>query len=151
MKQLRYVFIFLLVAIPLFSQDMGNIVFITELSNRPEATMADAVKLFVLTLNKKSGSFAADVQLLKKENILDDSDYTESTPLRRGTLASMAARHLKLGDSFMYAVIGTGRYAVTTCVVNKIMPPAVGEWDILSGGELIEIMSLVGEKAGGAK
>jgi hypothetical protein len=151
MKRLRYVFLFLIVAMPLFGQDMGNIVFITELSNRKEATMADAVKLFVLTLNKKSGSFAADLQVLKKENILGDSGYTENTPLRRGALASMAARYLKLGDSFMYSVIGTGRYAVTVCVAHQIMPPAVGEWDVLSGGELIEIMSLVGERAGGAK
>jgi hypothetical protein len=138
-------------ALPAFSQDAASPAYLPELSEKKQATFGDAVSLFVMTLGRRPANFAAERDFLVRENVLVNKKDKENDPLRRGTLALMAARYLKLGDSLMYAVFGTGRYAFTACVANDIMYYQGGERDVLSGDELIEIMARVGEKAGGAK
>lgn len=138
-------------ALPALSQDMGNINYYAELGDRPTATVGDAVRLFALTLGQKPRDFAAGRQYLVKEGVFPDRGYAESDPLRRRTLAYMAARYLKLGDSIMYSIFKNERYAVTACGANGIMPPGKGEWDILSGAELMEVVARMAERAGGEK
>ncbi len=140
-----------LFALPALSQDMGNINYYAELGDRPTATVGDAVKLFALTMGQKPRDFAAGRQFLVKEGVFPDRDYAENDPLRRRTAAYMAARYLKLGDSLMYSIFQNERYAVVACGANGIMPAGRGEWDVLSGAELMEIVARMAERAGDEK
>jgi len=138
-------------ALPAFSQDMGNINYYAELGDRPTATVGDAVKLFALTMGQKPKDFNAGRQYLVKEGVFPDKSYAETDPLRRRTLAYMAARYLKLGDSLMYAIFPNQRYAVVACGANGIMPADKSEWDVLSGAELMEAVARIAERAGAEK
>lgn len=138
-------------AAPVFSQDMGSIAFINDLSEKKEASYGDAVKLFALTAGRRSAGFKADLQYLLNEKIAWGSGYAETAPLRRGTLALLAARYLKLDDSLMFAIFKVRRYAVAACVANELMSSDGGEWDVLSGGELIEVMGIISRKQEGGK
>ncbi len=151
MRKLAAVWLALALAAPLAAQDMGDFTFIDELASKKEATQGDAVRMFVIHLGKNPTTFAANLRVLEKENIVRGMKLAENKKLRRGTLALMAARQLKLGDSLLYAVFGGGRYAVTACVANDVMTSEGGEWDVISGGELVEVIGKMSEKAGGAK
>ena len=139
----------LALAAPVFSQDMGSIAFINDLAAKKEASYGDAVRLFAQTAGRKSAGFKADHQFLLDQKIAWTNSYTEAEPLRRGTLALMTARYLKLDDSLMFAIFKIRRYAVAACAANGIMPPDGGEWDVLSGGELIEVMGIISAKLEG--
>ncbi len=141
----------LALAAPAYSQDMGSITFINDLSVKKEATYGDAVKLFVLTAGRRSAGFKADLQYLLNEKIAWGSGYVETEPLRRGTLALLSARYLKLDDSLLFKILKIRRYAVTACAANGLMSPEAGEWDVLSGGELIEVMGIISRKLEGGK
>jgi len=130
---------------------MGDFTYIDDLTSRKTATQGDAVRMFVIALGRNPGAFNANLQTLEREKISTGLKLAENAPLRRGDAALMAARYLKLGDSLMYAVFKGRRYAVTACVAGEIMDYAGGEWDVLSGGELVELIGRVSEKAGGAK
>jgi len=154
MKKHLIVVALLLAAAPLLSQEGGiqgvaDIVFVNEVADRPAATVGDALGLFAMFYGERHPGFAENAALLNQKGVAVPRGLSEGDPLRRGTLALLSARYLRLGDSFMYAIFGTGRYAVTACVANGVMEPAGGEWDILSGGELVEIVRKVAEKAGG--
>ncbi len=139
----------LMFALPSAAQQMGNINFYAELGDRPVATVGDAVKLFAITLGKNPRDFNEAKKFLVHEGVFPDRPFAEGDALRRRTVAYMAARYLKLGDSLMYSIFKNERYAVTACGANGIMPAGKGEWDILSGGELMEIVARVAERAEG--
>lgn len=146
----------LLLAAPLLSQEGGfqgvaDIEFVNQVADRPVATVGDAVGLFAMFYGERGEGFEGNLVLLQEKGVVGKSMLNGNDALRRGVLAKMAARYLGLGDSIMYSIIGTGRYAVTVCVANEIMEPSGGEWDILSGGELVEVVRKVAEKAGGTK
>jgi hypothetical protein len=155
MKRYLILLALLLAAVPLLSQEGGyqgvaDIEFLNQVADRPVATVGDAVGLFSMFYGERRPDFAGNLEFLRQKGVAG-TGLAEADSLRRGTLAQLAARYLRLGDSLMYAVIGTGRYAVTVCVANEIMEPAGGEWDVLSGGELVEIVRKVAEKAGGSR
>ncbi len=136
------------------AQDMGSLVFIENLGNREQATIGDAVTFYMLTLNKPSRGFKADLSSLKKMGVLDAGDLVDAGKndvLRKGVIAGMIARHLKLRDSIWYLATGIDRYAYRACVAAEILPPKGSEWDTVSGEELIEMMRRVGERSGGAQ
>ncbi|TAL38509.1 MAG: hypothetical protein EPN93_04675 [Spirochaetes bacterium] len=147
MKQML-AFILVFCASAVFAQDIG---FVNELAKKETATFGDAVKLFVPAAGGQSAGFQADAQFLEAQGIIKASRYAEGETLRKGTLALMIANQMKLGDSLLFAVIGTRRYAVTACVAAEIMLPGSGEWEIVSGSELIETIRVMMEKKGGAK
>ncbi len=147
MKKILALF-FVLCASALAAQDIA---FVNDLAKKETATFGDAAKLFVVAAGGQSQGFEADAQFLESKGIIKASGYAEGDRLRKGTLALMIANHMKLGDSLMFALIGTRRYAVTACVAAEIMIPGGGEWDILSGSELIETIRVMAEKSGGAK
>lgn len=133
------------------AQDMGSLTFIENLGNKKKATFGDAVTFYMLTLDKKRTGFARDLASLQKEGIAAGYDLKADDVLRRGVIARMVARHLKLKDSLWYVVFGTERYAYRACVATGLMSPRGSEWDKVSGEELIEIMRHVGERSGGAR
>lgn len=141
----------LFILTPLYSQDMGEIAFINELADKKTSEYGDAVKFLILLSDKKSNGFKADLHVLQKKAIVKGPGYAQNTPLRYGTLALMIANYLKLDDSLLFKIFRIRRYAFTACVANDIMDYSRNEWDIASGGELVEIMAKVSEMSGGNK
>jgi hypothetical protein len=139
----------ILLFLPLLpAQDMQQIQFIHLLADKPAASFSDAVTFMTIAAGVQPKDFTFNLQFLKNRNIARGIDYPAPAPLRRGTLSLMIARHLGLSDSLLYMVFGTGRYAFRACVAEGIMDHEGSEWDILSGGELIEIMNKTIERAG---
>ena len=156
MKKYLILLAVLLAAVPLLSQEGGyqgvaDVEFLNQVADRPVATVGDAVGLFTMFYGERRPAFSANLAFLQQKGVAGGRALAEGDSLRRGDLALMSARYLRLGDSLMYAILGTGRYAVTVCVANEVMEPAGGEWDVLSGGELVEIVRKVAEKAGGTR
>ena len=133
----------------LIAQDTSGVAFIDTLTRKSEASMGDAVKMFVMVTGKTSRNFTADSQLLRDAGILDARTYNEGDVLRRGSVAFMAARLLRLDDSLMYNLFGSRRYALTACRAADIMHGEAGEHAVVSGSELIDIMGNVTEAMGG--
>jgi hypothetical protein len=133
----------------LFAQNIANIEFINTVADKDKTTFADSVHFFMLTAGKKIQSFDENMKVLNREGITSGINLVKDSPLRRGALALMLARYLKLGDSLLYAIFKTERYAYRACAANNIMSYDGSEWDTLSGGELVEIMTKVSEMTGG--
>ncbi len=154
-KKTAFVLIALL-SLPLIAQEGGfqsvaDIEFVNEIADAPMARVKDAVGLFAMFYGARRPDFQNNVALLRNKGIPLPEGIQENAPLRRGLLALLAARYLHLGDSFMYRIFHTKRHAVTACVAGGIMESSGSEWDILSGGELVEVVRKVAEKAGGDK
>jgi hypothetical protein len=141
--------VLLLFSVSLFAQ--SNAGFLDEITDKVSVTIEDAVKLYVMIIDKKPGDFDSNVAALKSAGLIKDETINKSDNLRRGLLASMIARHLKLGDSIFYMIFGTERYAYTACVAAEIMDSNGSEWDVLSGGEVVEILTRVSDRTGGAE
>ena len=139
MKRMMILLVVLLLDIHLYSQD--SLPFITNLGEKQKATFGDAVTLFMYATNKAPRGFAKDSTMLKESGILTGMDYEEQRPLRRGMIARMVARYMHLTGSLLYNIFGTERYAYVACIQARIMDPDASEWDILSGEELIEVIS----------
>ncbi len=122
----------------------GN--FINALADKKVVTFEDGVKMYLYTLGKVPAGFNADVATLKGLKLLKAKTYDKDKPLRRGMLALMVARHLKLKGSFFYLLFDTERYAHRACVADVIMTPSTSELDTMTGDELLEIMAIVGER-----
>ena len=133
---------------PVFGQEIN---FINDLAGKKAVTFEDGVKMFLYTLGKTPAGFDADVKTLKGMNLLKFDAYDKDEPLRRGMLALMVARQLKLKGSLLYLMFDTQRYAHRACVADKIMDVNSSEWDTLTGDELIDVMAVVSERMGGVK
>jgi hypothetical protein len=132
----------LFLAPSLLSQNIKDVTYINQLGEKQNASFGDAVKLCVLSLGNNSQNFIRDRQVLTRLGLLQKlENYKEDDPLRRGTIALILARHLKLKDSLFYLLFDSERYAFRVCVAHGIMDEYGSESDILSGEELIEIVS----------
>lgn len=126
-----------------------NINFINDIADKDRTTFGEGVHFFVMIMGRTPGSFEKNINYLNKEGITKGIDLKKDSPLNRGAFALMMARHLDLKDSFLYMIFKTERYAYRVCVANEIMSHEGSEWDTLSGGELVEIMTRVSELSGG--
>lgn len=126
-------------------QSLVDLNFINSMDNKKRATFGDAIRFIALDIGERYPDFESTLSFLKRVNIVknDYSNLTASTPLRKGVLARMIARYLKLNDSLMYDIFRTERYAFRACAAENLMPLNGSEWDIVSGAELIEIMRRV--------
>jgi hypothetical protein len=120
--------------------------FINSLADKKAVTFEDGVKMYMYTLGKVPAGFNADVAILKGLKLLKAKTYDKDKPLRRGMLALMVARHLKLKGSFFYLLFDTERYAHRACVADGIMNATTSELDKMTGDELLETMSIVAER-----
>jgi hypothetical protein len=143
MKRNAFLLAFLLVFTFGFAQEIN---FVNELAGKKTVTFGDAVKMYLYTLGKAPAGFDPDVKTLKAMNILKAKEYDRDKPLRRGMLALMVARHLKLKGSLFYLMFDTRRYAHRACVAEKIMDVNTSEFDMISGDELLEVMAIVSER-----
>ena len=135
-------------SINLSAQNIKQIIYINNLGDKKTATFEDAVNFFVISLNGNPAGFKGNINSLKKVKIIIDEKYGPNDKLRRGMVAIMIARYMKLDNSLFYLIFKTERYAFRACVAKKIMQNDQSEWDILSGEELIEIMAIVDEVRG---
>jgi len=125
--------------------------FINALAEKKVVTFEDGVKMYLYTLGKVPAGFEANVAALKGLKLLKASTYDKDKPLRRGMLALMVARHLKLKGSFFYLLFDTQRYAHRACVAENIMAASTSELDKMTGDELLEVMGIVAERMEGKK
>ncbi len=138
----------LLCAVPLLSQEIN---FINGLTGKSSVTFDDGFRMYMYVLRKAPGGFEANVRALKGMKLLKADRYEATRPFRRGMLALMVARHLKLKGSLLYLMFDTRRYAHRACVGERIMAVDTSEWDKLTGDELIEVMAIVSERMEGEK
>lgn len=139
--------VFLLVFLLIFS--FGNaqeINFINALAEKKIVTFEDGVKIYMYTLGRVPGGFVYDVNTLKGLKLLKAKKYNKDKALRRGMLALMVARHLKLKGSLLYLMFDTERYAHRACIAEKLMDAGTSELDTMSGDELLEVIALVSER-----
>jgi hypothetical protein len=120
--------------------------FVNELAAKKVVTFEDGVKMFIYTLGKVPAGFENDVRVLRDMKLLKFKKYDKNKPLRRGMLALMVARQLKLKGSLFYLMFDTERYAHRACMAEDIMDPNSSELDKLTGDELLEVMALVSER-----
>lgn len=140
--------LFVLAAFPCMSQEgIGSIQYIQDLAVKPEATNADAVKMFVLQTGGTYSAFADGVTFLVGKGILSEGDSLEEADLlTRGVAAGMTVRLLNINDSLLYAITGADRYAYTTCVSEKLMIEGMSTGDILSGAELLDLTGKISSR-----
>lgn len=129
-----------------YTQDMGQLDFIHSLDSKASATYGDAVKLFTASSGGRAGSFSSESAWLNEKGIA--LDYSEDARLTRGMAALMTAKYLNLKGSFMYLLFNSERYAYRACIADSLMPGDASELDILSGPELLELMSLISDRKG---
>ncbi len=151
MNKKRYVFISLIILFSsqLYAQNISNIELINSVADKETATFSDGVTFFLLVMGQTPKSFEQNIAFLNSEGITKGIALKKDSPLRRGAFALMMARHLDLGDSLLYRIFKTERYAYRACAASEIMSYDGSEWDILSGGELLEIITKVSEITGG--
>jgi len=148
MKRIVCVLAFLLVWTFGSGQEMN---FINDLAEKKSVTFGDAVTMYIYTLGRAPAGFNADVAALKGMKLLKAKQYEKEKPLRRGMLSLMVARHLKLKGSLLYLMFDTRRYAHRACVAEKIMDVSTGEFDLISGDELLEVMAIVSDRMEGKR
>lgn len=121
-----------------------SLIKINELSSKQEAEIQDSIFLFVLELEKKPADFKGNMTIVTNHGVLKQGIEPNSTEkLTRGFLASMIARYKKLDDHLLYRIFESERYAFRACVAHGIMEYNGSENEIVSGEELIEIMSKI--------
>lgn len=136
----------LAVLIAVTSVSAQQIQFINGLSEKKVVTFGDAVTIFMYTLGRAPAGFGADVAVLKEMKLLKLDKYDRNAPLRRGMIALMAARQLRLKGSLFYLMFDTQRYAHRACVAEEIMDASTSELDTLTGDELLEVIAAVSER-----
>jgi len=134
---------------PLLSQDISEITVINSIADKPAASFSDAVQLFVLVTGGRAAGHDASMKLAGVQKAVRGMNYRADSPLRRGALALMIARHMDLRGTLLYSIFHSERYAFKVCVTNHLMDSDGSEWDRLSGGELVEIMRKVSAGKGG--
>ena len=116
------------------SQDMQQIMFLSELDGKKTATYGDALRMFRF---KTTGSGAYSLK-----------GYSEYSKLTRGMVSLMTARYLKLNDSLMYRIFENERYAYKACMAEKLFSKDGSEHDVMTGPELIELFGKISKYKG---
>ncbi len=131
----------------ILAQDAGNITFINTMADKPEVTLEDAFKFFIMIIGTSPQAYDGNLSELKNQNLIDQGfNIAGSALLKRGLLASMIARKLNLSDSLLYHLLDIERFALRACIGDDIMQYDTSVHDTISGGELIEIMTAVSVK-----
>ncbi len=128
-----------------------QIQFINDLSAKKTVSFGEAVTMYMYTLGRAPAGFDADVAVLKGMKLLKAKSYDRAAPLRRGMIALVAARHLKLKGSLFFLMFDTQRYAHRACVAEDLMDAGTSEHDTLTGDEFLEVIAKIAERMEAAK
>ena len=131
-----------------FSQNAGEIEWLSGIDKKETVTYGDAAALFVMQIGNNSSTFDNNQSTLSSEGIALEG-YSGESRLTKGMLSKMTAKYLKLGGSFMYHILGTERYAYKVCVANGIFTENGSSNDIMSGPGMIEVFSKISDIKGG--
>mgnify|MGYP001408572993 CR=1 FL=1 len=137
-------------AISGYSQNAGEIEWLSGIDKKTTVTYGDAVALFVMQIGKNSSGFDNNQSALAAEGIALDG-YTQDSRLTKGMLSKMTAKYLKLGGSFMYLILKTERYSYKVCVANGIFTEDGSSNDLMSGPGMIEVFSKISDIKGESK
>ncbi|HQI38851.1 MAG TPA: hypothetical protein PLH80_09845 [Spirochaetota bacterium] len=113
------------------------------ISQKTQATVEDAVKLFMFSTVGSITVYEKDAPMLLEKGILPRL-YDPNTPVTMGIVAYMMAKQANIKHSLMFNIFGGQRYAVFACIAAGYLPKNAGEQYKLSGVELIEIMGRFG-------
>ena len=111
-----------------------------KVSDKSEVTFFDAVEFMMLVVHGHYKNFEEDLDFLVKHNIAHGIKLKGNDIANLGTISLMCARTLKIKNSLLYNIFGGKRYAVRACAAIGLIPDNSGEYDKVSGEELIEIM-----------
>lgn len=111
-----------------------------KISQKERATVEDAVILFVLVTK---GITQVKTEQLIEQGLLPKGVEAD-TPLTKGILAYMIAKQTGITHSLMFNIFKSKRYAVSACIDAGYLPPNSGEYDPVSGVELLEVLGRVG-------
>jgi hypothetical protein len=132
-KKIIFAMFLLLMPAILFSQEINQIEWLSQLDSKAIATFGDGKKLFYMTFPEFSEKH--------KASPMDElNKYSDNSPLTRGMIAAIIARELNLKGSFLYILTGWERYACRACIAEGIMNSDSSENDPISGPELLDIM-----------
>jgi hypothetical protein len=133
--------------VPLFSQNtndasdkMSSLQLADKLSESSEVKFNEVVEFMMLAVNGNYRNFRDGLDFLVRNDIAQGIKLSEYDNVNLGTLSLMCARTLKLKNSLFYNIFGSKRYAVRACADIGLIPGTSGEYDKVSGEELIEIM-----------
>lgn len=129
---------------------VDTVSYLHDLSKKELSSTEDSVRLFVLQTGRSYTDFSSGVAELKAAGLLPDREYSADEPLRKGMLALMSARYLKLDDSVWYLLFGTERYAYTACVSGGVMRGGSSTSETVSGPELIEVIGILSSRMEGS-
>jgi hypothetical protein len=119
---------------------MFSLQFANKIGDKDALTFGEVVTFFLLTVHGHFLTFEEDMAFLVRHKIAHDIKLNENDTVNMGTVALMTARTLNLKNSLMYNIFGSKRYAVRVCIAAGMLSHNAGEFDKVSGEELIEIM-----------
>jgi len=137
-------------AITGYSQNAGEVEWLSGIDKKAAVTYGDAAAFFVMQIGKSSSGFDNNQSALAAEGIALQG-YSEESILTKGMLSKMTAKYLKLGGSFMYLIFKTERYAYKVCVANGIFTEDGSSNDVMSGPGMIEAFSKISDIKGESK
>ena len=145
MKKLYGIFlvIFLLgILSSAFAADPAS--YFRNLAEKKVAAKSDAILLISMMTGKETFNVNTAVNhLIQKKIIKKSKNMKKNAPLTKGCLALLIMRAKNYGGGLFYSLIGGGRYAFRELVYRGVMRASGSENHILSGGELIGIISKV--------
>lgn len=118
---------------------------LTQLAGRQAVTFADGVELILvlMQIEKKYPDFDSRKEFLTKTGILPAkwNAYGASDPLRRGELAYMVVKMLRLEGGLKAHLFGMNRrFAMEELIHEGIMREGHGQ-DLMTGTELVQVMT----------
>ena len=119
-----------------------------KISEKSEVTFFDTVEFMMLVVHGHYKNFQEDLDFLVRHNIAHGIKLNERDVVNLGTISLMCARTLNIKNSLMYNIFGGKRYAVRACAAIGLVPDNSGEYDKVSGEELIEIMRKLASYSG---
>jgi len=119
-----------------------------KISEKSEVTFFDTVEFMMLVVHGHYKNFQEDLDFLVRHNIAHGIKLNEKDVVNLGTVSLMCARTLNIKNSLMYNIFGGKRYAVRACAAIGLVPDNSGEYDKVSGEELIEIMRKLASYSG---
>jgi hypothetical protein len=132
-KKIIFAMFLLLMPAIIFSQEINQIEWLSQLDSKAIATFGDGKKLFYMTFPEFSEKH--------KASPMDElNKYSDNSLLTRGMIAAIIARELNLKGSLFYMLTGLERYACRACIAEGIMSANSSENDLISGPELLDIM-----------
>lgn len=119
--------------------------FFIDLANKEYASVADGLQMIAYLADLDGailqGGSSAILAELQSRGIVEEEEVQINEELTKGFLANMIMKTLDLGGGMWYSITGADRYAYRELVFKGIITSVGSEYQGMSGGELIAIIS----------